>query len=126
MVGEGESRADELLVFAAGEATKLRQVVLRNFRVGCRDRDDLDLGSSKPRPDAVGGHGDGALAQKREADGGDGRDHGHADFPGVDDHEDVLAVSGDESGDARGAFGWCSVHGSQVRNWAAGFADVAG
>lgn len=97
-------------MFAPGEAAQLREICHVDFRVGRNDGDDLEARSGEPWPDAVGGHRGRPFAQERQADSGDGRDHGHANFPRVDDNKDVLAPFRKYGGDPGRSFGWGSIH----------------
>lgn len=95
---------------ALGEAAQFGKLGAGEGEVRPGDRHEVDLLASQPGPEPVRGHGDGPLPKEGEADRRDGRDHGNAQLPRVEDHERVLAAFREHGGDPRGPLGRGTVH----------------
>jgi len=114
-IGEGQGAAEQEFVLHAGEATQLR-LIGKDRGFGHRVReDDFGSGSAQPRPMLVGGDRGGMLAEQRQPDSGNRRDHRHAYLPWVQHNEGGGLPTSHNGGHARRSFGWYSVHRSVVR-----------
>ena len=71
---------------------------------------DFGSGSAQPRPMLVGGDRGRMLAEQRQPDGGNRRDHRHAYLPRVQHDEGGGLPTSHDGGHARRSLGWCSVH----------------
>jgi hypothetical protein len=97
-------------VLHAGEAAQFC-LVGKDRVFGHRVRqNDFGSGSAQPRPTLVGGDRSRMLAEKRQPDGGNRRDHRHAYFPRIQHNESGGLPASHDGSHARRSLGWCSVH----------------
>jgi hypothetical protein len=83
LIGKGKSTEQQWLIPRAGKPAQF--CLVGKNRVFCRRirENDFGSGSSQPRPMLVGGDDGRMLAEKRQPDSGNRRDHRHAYLPRV-------------------------------------------
>jgi hypothetical protein len=110
LIGEGQGAAEQGFVLHAGEAPQFC-LVGKDRVFGRRIRkNDFGSCSAQPRPMLVGGDRGRMLAEERQPDGGNRRNHRHAYFPWVQHDEGGGLPARHDGGHARRSLGWCSVH----------------